>query len=83
LRCVGLPPKAFVVAPAKLARSELAESTRGELASYVKVKTDEILGLNNIIARLKKEVEGYAAEAQMQVDASILNSIDSIVNRCN
>jgi hypothetical protein len=47
-------------------RSELAEKTRAELAMYVKAKTDEILALNNVVARLKKEVEGYEAEAQVQ-----------------
>jgi hypothetical protein len=47
--------------------SELAESIRAELAAYVKSRTDEILNLNNLVARLKKELEGHEAEAMVQV----------------
>lgn len=48
-------------------RSELAETIRAELASYVKGRTDEILNLNNQVARLKKELERHEAEAMLQV----------------
>jgi hypothetical protein len=33
----------------------------------VKTKTDEILGLNNVVARLKKELEAYEGESMVQV----------------
>mmetsp|Transcript_16631 Transcript_16631/g.28553 ORF Transcript_16631/g.28553 Transcript_16631/m.28553 type:complete len:325 (+) Transcript_16631:114-1088(+) len=78
--------------------SELAEKTRSELAAYVKAKSDEILALNNQVARLKKELEGYEAEAIVQEskkDASlgvashktleygqVVLSTDNIFNRC-
>lgn len=45
---------------------ELAEKIRAELQVYVKQKTDEILNLNNQLARLKKELERYESEALSQ-----------------
>lgn len=36
------------------------------LQVYVKQKTDEILNLNNEVARLKKELESYEADAMVQ-----------------
>lgn len=47
--------------------SELAESIRAELAVYVKQKTDEILSLNNVLARLKKQLETCEGDALVQV----------------
>jgi hypothetical protein len=46
--------------------AEAAEATRDELKSYTKAKTDEILTLNNHLAKLKKQVEGLEAEARQQ-----------------
>jgi predicted nuclease with TOPRIM domain len=46
--------------------AELAEKTRAELNLYVKQKTDEILNLNNHLARLKKELESFEALAIAQ-----------------
>ena len=37
----------------------LTANCRAELQTYTKSKTDEILNLNNIISRLKKELEFY------------------------
>lgn len=78
--------------------SELAESIRAELALYVKHKTDEILTLNNVLARAKKELEGCEGDAQVQEsrkDASlavasaktleygqVVLSTDNIFSRC-
>ncbi|MEW5313954.1 MAG: hypothetical protein WDW38_005484 [Sanguina aurantia] len=45
---------------------ELSERVRAELQVYAKQKTDEILNLNNSIARMKKELEGYEGEALLQ-----------------
>ncbi len=36
------------------------------LQVYVKQKTDEILNLNNELARLKKELESYEGDAMVQ-----------------
>ena len=65
---------------------------------YVKQKTDEILSLNNELARLKKEVESYEGDAlvqQAKKDHSlqvasqktleygqVVLSTDNIFNRC-
>ena len=46
--------------------AEAAEATRDELKSYTKAKTDEILTLNNHLAKLKKQLEGLEAEARQQ-----------------
>lgn len=78
--------------------AELAEKVRAELTLYVKQKTDEILNLNNSVARLKKELEGYEGEALVQEakkDSSlqvasqktleygqVVLSTDNIFNRC-
>eukprot|EP00197_Chlamydomonas_leiostraca_P014764 CAMPEP_0202871526 /NCGR_PEP_ID=MMETSP1391-20130828/18943_1 /ASSEMBLY_ACC=CAM_ASM_000867 /TAXON_ID=1034604 /ORGANISM="Chlamydomonas leiostraca, Strain SAG 11-49" /LENGTH=287 /DNA_ID=CAMNT_0049552355 /DNA_START=77 /DNA_END=937 /DNA_ORIENTATION=+ len=78
--------------------SELAESIRAELALYVKHKTDEILALNNVLARAKKELEGCEGDALVQEsrkDASlavasaktleygqVVLSTDNIFSRC-
>ncbi|GIL55228.1 hypothetical protein Vafri_10809 [Volvox africanus] len=78
--------------------SELAEKVRTELQIYVKQKTDEILNLNNQVAKLKTELEGYEAEAMVQEakkDSSlqiasqrtleygqVVLSADNIFNRC-
>ncbi|EFJ46808.1 hypothetical protein VOLCADRAFT_75246 [Volvox carteri f. nagariensis] len=78
--------------------SELAEKVRTELQIYVKQKTDEILNLNNQVAKLKTELEGYEAEALVQEakkDSSlqiasqrtleygqVVLSADNIFNRC-
>eukprot|EP00798_Chlamydomonas_sp_ICE-L_P025664 gene25664-11329_t len=45
---------------------ELAEKIRAELQIYIKQKTDEILNLNNVVARLKKELESYEGDAMVQ-----------------
>eukprot|EP00241_Pyramimonas_parkeae_P007189 CAMPEP_0114260016 /NCGR_PEP_ID=MMETSP0058-20121206/20221_1 /TAXON_ID=36894 /ORGANISM="Pyramimonas parkeae, CCMP726" /LENGTH=304 /DNA_ID=CAMNT_0001375141 /DNA_START=316 /DNA_END=1230 /DNA_ORIENTATION=+ len=39
------------------------ETTRAELQVYVKIKTDEILNLNNTISRLKKDLESRETQA--------------------
>ncbi|KAK9823584.1 hypothetical protein WJX72_003990 [[Myrmecia] bisecta] len=46
--------------------AELAEQTRSDLVAYTKAKTDEILNLNNMISRLKKELESYEQESYAQ-----------------
>lgn len=45
---------------------ELAEKIRAELQIYIKQKTDEILNLNNEVARLKKELESYKGDVMVQ-----------------
>ncbi|KAJ9531595.1 hypothetical protein V8C86DRAFT_1811506 [Haematococcus lacustris] len=78
--------------------SELAEGIRAELVVYVKGKTDEILALNNVVAQLKKELEGQEAEGMVQEskkDSSlavasaktleygqVVLSTDNVFNRC-
>ena len=39
---------------------------RSELQVYTKMKTDEIVNLNNTISRLKKQLETYEAESYAQ-----------------
>ena len=39
---------------------------RSELQVYTKMKTDEIVNLNNTISRLKKQLENYEAESYAQ-----------------
>lgn len=78
--------------------AELAEKIRTELQVYVKQKTDESLNLNNELARLKKELEGYEGDAmaqqakrnqRLQVASEktleygqVVLSTDNIFNRC-
>ncbi|GAX82119.1 hypothetical protein CEUSTIGMA_g9547.t1 [Chlamydomonas eustigma] len=78
--------------------AELAEKIRTELQVYMKQKTDEILNLNNELARLKKELETYEGDAlvqQAKKDHSlqvasqktleygqVVLSTDNIFNRC-
>lgn len=78
--------------------AELAEKIRTEIQVYVKQKTDESLNLNNELARLKKELEGYEGDAvsqQAKKDQSlqvasektleygqVVLSTDNIFNRC-
>lgn len=39
---------------------------RSELQVYTKMKSDEIVNLNNTISRLKKQLENYEAESYAQ-----------------
>ncbi|GMH41990.1 hypothetical protein BSKO_09909 [Bryopsis sp. KO-2023] len=77
---------------------ELTEKTRAELQNYVRQKTESILNLNNKLSNLKKELEGYEAEAlahetrkdySLQVASQktlefgqVIMSTDNIFNRC-
>mmetsp|Transcript_25341 Transcript_25341/g.55050 ORF Transcript_25341/g.55050 Transcript_25341/m.55050 type:complete len:310 (+) Transcript_25341:61-990(+) len=77
---------------------ELAEKIRAELQIYIKQKTDEILNLNNVVARLKKELETYEGDALVQEAkkdnslqvasqktleyGQVVLSTDNIFNRC-
>jgi predicted nuclease with TOPRIM domain len=78
--------------------AELAEKTRAELNVYIKQKTDEILNLNNHLARLKKELESFEQQAMAQESkkdyslqvasqktleyGQVVMSTDNIFNRC-
>mmetsp|Transcript_5872 Transcript_5872/g.10173 ORF Transcript_5872/g.10173 Transcript_5872/m.10173 type:complete len:317 (+) Transcript_5872:175-1125(+) len=56
---------------------EEQEKTRAELQTYSKVKTDEILNLNNEISRLKKILEQYERSAviyQQEKDQALQNA---------
>jgi paraquat-inducible protein B len=45
---------------------EAAEAVRGELAAFVKARTDDLLQLNNRLAQLKQEREAYKQDARLQ-----------------
>lgn len=81
------------------ATSDKNEQTRAELQAYTKMKTDEILNLNNSISRLKKELESRERDAivmqsnmdyMLQVtsqktleNGQVCMATDNLFHRCN